>query len=138
MGFLGAAQIDQFGNLNSTVIGDYATPKVRLPGAGGAPHIAAHSREIVVIVRQTPKAFVSRLPFVSTPRSTRHTTVVTDMGILETEAATGELVLTAKHPGVNLTQIEEATGWSLRIHPDLRETREPSDAELRSLRELNA
>ena len=136
MGFLGAAQVDRFGNLNSTVIGDYASPKVRLPGAGGAPHIAAHAREVVVIVRQSAKAFVSDLHFLSTPRAKTRTTVVTDLGILETQSAAGELVLTAKHPGVNVEQIREATGWPLGITRDLEETPAPTDAELSALRGL--
>jgi glutaconate CoA-transferase subunit B len=137
MGVLGAAQIDRLGNINTTVIGDYAKPKVRLPGAGGAPHIAAHSREIVVIVRQTPKAFVAQMPFVSTPRSKTHTTVVTDLGVLENDSASGELVLTGKHPGVTFEQIQQATGWPLRIHPDLQETPAPSEVELRKLRQFS-
>src|SRR5215831_1707518 len=94
IGFLGAAQIDRLGNINSTVIGEYASPKLRMPGAGGAPHISAHAKEIVVIVRQHLKAFVPRLDFLTTARCKGPTTVITDLGILETGAVSGELVLT--------------------------------------------
>src|SRR5262245_15931669 len=131
MGFLGAAQIDRFAHLNSTVIGDYNGPKVRLPGAGGAPHIAAHARQIVVIARQAPKAFVARVDFISTATPKGPTTVVTDLGILEKHRETGELILTAIHPGVTVDQILSATGWPLAIAGDLNETPPPTDAELR-------
>jgi len=136
MGFLGAAQIDQFANINSTVIGDYNKPKVRLPGAGGAPQIAANAREIVVIVRQTPKAFVSRVDFLTTARCKGPTTVVTDLGVLQTNTS-GELILTLRHPGTDIAQIREATGWALAVADDLRETPAPTEKELRALRELN-
>jgi glutaconate CoA-transferase, subunit B len=134
MGFLGAAQIDRFANLNSTVIGDYNSPKVRLPGAGGAPHIAAHARQIVVIARQTPRAFVARVDFISTAAPKAPTTVVTDLGILEKHHETGELSLTTIHPGVAVEQVLSATGWPLTIAADLIETAAPTDAELRALR----
>jgi len=137
IGFLGAAQIDRFANINSTVVGDYRSPKVRLPGAGGAPHIAAHAREIVVIVRHTPKAFVAKLDFTTTTPSGR-ATVVTDLGVLETDPATRELVLTAVHPGVTLDQVREATGWPLTIGGGVLETPSPAEQELRALRELTA
>jgi glutaconate CoA-transferase, subunit B len=137
MGFLGAAQIDRFANLNSTVIGDYFSPKVRLPGAGGAPQIADNAREIVVIVRQNPKAFVSSVDFVSTARSNGPRTVVTDLGVMEGHPETGELVLTACHPGVSIEKIQEATGWPLMIAEDVRETPAPTAQELTALRRLN-
>jgi glutaconate CoA-transferase, subunit B len=135
LGFLGAAQVDQFGNLNSTVIGSYASPKVRLPGAGGAPRIAAHAREIVVIVRQTPKAFVPRVDFSSTVPA-GPISIVTDLGILERDATTAQLVLTAKHPGVSLDEIRAATGWPLIIADHVEETAAPTDRELFALRAL--
>jgi glutaconate CoA-transferase subunit B len=136
MGFLGTAQIDRFGNLNTTVIGDYQSPKVRLPGAGGAPHIAANAREIVVILRHNPKALVSRLEFLSTPRCKGQTTLVTDMGILESEPATGELILTSHYAGISVEQVREATGWPLAIAGGLRETPPPSEQELSVLRSI--
>src|SRR3989454_12265137 len=83
MGFLGAAQIDRFGNVNSTVIGDYRSPKVRLPGAGGAPQITRGAREIVIVLRQTPRSFVAQLDFLTTARCSGRTTVISDLGILE-------------------------------------------------------
>jgi glutaconate CoA-transferase subunit B len=138
MGFLGTAQIDRFSNLNSTVIGDYHSPKVRMPGAGGAPHIAAHAKEIVVILRHSPKAFVLELDFLTTPRCKGPRTVITDLGILEADPALEELELTACHPGVGVDQIREATGWPLRVADDVSATPEPSVAELSALRELNA
>src|SRR3954447_9902247 len=98
VGFLGAAQIDRHGNLNSTVIGDYATPKVRLPGGGGAPEIATSVAEVFVLLRHSPRAFVERLDF-KTSRGDRVRVVVTDLGILEPRD--GELTLTHVHPGVS-------------------------------------
>jgi glutaconate CoA-transferase subunit B len=136
VGFLGAAQIDRHGNLNSTVIGDYATPKVRLPGAGGAPEIATSVREVFVMLRQSPRAFVERIDFRSSV-GTRVSVVVTDLGLLE-PAADGELTLTHVHPGVTADQARDATGWPLRVADELGETQPPSDDELSTLRELQA
>jgi glutaconate CoA-transferase, subunit B len=142
VGFLGAAQIDRHGNLNSTVIGDYARPKVRLPGAGGAPEIGAWCRETFVMLRQTPRAFVKRLDFLTTPGRSPGpgggagvTCVVTDLGVLEPDAG-GELVLSELHPGVSVEQAKEATGWELRVAPHLRPGRPPDGDELRALRAL--
>lgn len=138
IGFLGAAQIDRFGNINTTVIGDdYAHPKVRLPGAGGAPEIASGCREVIVIVRQTPRAFVSRVDFVTT--TGEHIThVITDLGVLEPDPESRELVLTALHPGVRVEQAVGATGWELRVAPEPAVTPSPTAAELAALRELTA
>jgi glutaconate CoA-transferase subunit B len=136
VGFLGAAQIDRHGNLNSTVIGDYATPKVRLPGAGGAPEIATSVREVFVMLRQSPRAFVERIDFRSSVGA-RVSVVVTDLGLLE-PAADGELTLTHVHPGVTADQARDATGWPLRVADELGETQPPSDDELSTLRELQA
>jgi glutaconate CoA-transferase, subunit B len=141
VGFLGAAQIDPYGNLNSTVIGDYARPKVRLPGAGGAPEIAAWCRETFVMLRQTPRAFVERLDFLTSvgrPRGSGAgvTCVVTDLGVLEPDSETGELVLTELHPGVRVEEAREATGWELRVAPDLRVGPPPGADELGALRAL--
>jgi len=137
VGFLGAAQIDRFGNLNTTVIGGYASPKLRLPGAGGAPQIAAHAREIVVIVRQNLKTFVSQLDFLTSSRSQNRTTVVTDLGIFESDRESGELALVSKYPGVSVEAVRDATGWPLKISGLLRETDPPSRHEISVLRELN-
>jgi glutaconate CoA-transferase subunit B len=134
VGFLGAAQIDRHGNLNSTVIGDYADPKVRLPGAGGAPEIATNVRDVYVLLRQSPRAFVERLDFVSSV-GTRVRLVVTDFGVLEPDAE-GELVLTHLHPGAAAEQAVAATGWPLRVADRLDETDPPTAAELDALRAL--
>jgi glutaconate CoA-transferase subunit B len=150
VGFLGAAQIDRYGNLNSTVVGDYEHPSVRLPGAGGAPEIAAHCREVFVMLRQSPRAFVERLDFRTTVgqgdgagsrmelgypgRGT--TAVVTDLGVLEPDPETAELVLTQLHPGATAEQAREATGWELRVSRALSTSEPPTSAELDALRAL--
>ncbi len=135
VGFLGAAQIDRFGNLNSTVIGDYAHPKVRLPGAGGAPEIARACREILVVLRQTRRAFVERLDFLSSAGE-RVSAVITDLGILEPDPETRELVLTQLHPGASVESAQEATGWPLRVADDVTVCEPPTEAELAALRSL--
>lgn len=149
VGFLGAAQIDRYGNINTTVVGDYADPKVRLPGAGGAPEIAASCGEVFVVVRQSRRAFVEQVDFVTSlghgrgdglrnqlgMRGAGPTLVITDLGVLRPDE-TGELVLTAVHPGITVDQVREATGWGLRVAPDLRTTEPPSGAELAALRAL--
>ena len=132
VGFLGAAQIDRHGNLNSTVIGGYDAPQV-LPGAGGAPEIATAARQVFVMLRQTRRSFVERLDF-RTSVGARVTVVVTDLGILEPRD--GELTLTQIHPGVGVEQAREATGWQLRVADDLRETDPPTGRELAALRAL--
>jgi glutaconate CoA-transferase subunit B len=133
IGFLGAAQIDRRGNLNSTVIGEYDEPRVRLPGGGGAPEIATSVREVFVMLKQTPRTFVERLDF-KTSVGDRVRVVVTDLGILEPED--GELTLTHVHFGVDPEQAREATGWDLRVATDLAVSAPPTDAELTALRSL--
>jgi glutaconate CoA-transferase subunit B len=135
IGFLGAAQIDRFGNLNSTVIGDYERPKVRLPGAGGAPEIARCCREILVVLRQSPRAFVEQLDFRSSTGE-RVSAVITDLGILEPDPETRELVLTQLQPGTSVEAAREATGWPLRVADDVAVCEPPTDAELAALRSL--
>ncbi len=133
--FLGAAQVDRHANLNSTVIGEYASPRTRLPGAGGAPEIATGCPEVVVIAPHSPRTFVERLDFRTTTGA--HTTcVITDLGVLRPEPGNGELVLAQIHPGVAPEQVSERTGWALRIAPELTTTEPPSDRELAALREL--
>lgn len=133
--FLGAAQVDRLANLNSTVIGDYAHPKTRLPGAGGAPEIAIGCEEVVVIVPQSRRTFVERLDFLTTTGA--HTThVITDLGVLQPDAGTGELVLTQIHEGVEISQVREATGWDLRVADEVGTTERPASEELEALREL--
>jgi glutaconate CoA-transferase subunit B len=137
VGFLGAAQIDRFGNLNSTVIGAYERPAVRLPGAGGAPEIAASCRETLVIMRQTPRAFVERLDF-RTSAGHRLTAVVTDLAVLEPDPASSELILTAVHPGTSVADVRAATGWDLRVDPGVRVLDPPTGLELDVLRALTS
>jgi glutaconate CoA-transferase subunit B len=134
VGFLGAAQLDRHGNINTTVIGDYADPKVRLPGAGGAPEIATSCKEVVIIVRQSRRTFAERLDFVT---SAGHPNlIITDLGILRPDPADAEFVLTQVHPGVEVAQAVEATGWALRVAPDLTRTEPPTPGELTALRRL--
>jgi glutaconate CoA-transferase subunit B len=152
VGFLGAAQIDRFGNLNSTVIGDYDSPKVRLPGGGGAPEIAALAREVIVIIRQSERTFVEKLHFRSSVgygggKGNRErlgmtgrgpTTVITDLGVLRPDPETCELTLTEVHPGLTVDEARAACSWELRVADDVGESDPPSDDELRVLRELRA
>jgi glutaconate CoA-transferase subunit B len=139
VGFLGAAQIDRFGNLNSTVIGPYDRPRVRLPGAGGAPEIAAWCRETFVMLKQSPRTFVAELDFRTTAGAgvggAGVTCVVTDLGVLEPDG-TGELTLTELHADVTVEQAGEATGWELRVAGSLRTSAPPTDTELDALRAL--
>jgi glutaconate CoA-transferase, subunit B len=133
--FLGAAQVDRFANLNSTVIGDYDHPKTRLPGAGGAPEIATGCEEVVVIASHSPRTFVERLDFLTTTGG-RTTAVITDLGVLEPRD--GELTLTILHPGVTAEQVQEATAWELRVADPLALTEPATARELRALEELLA
>jgi glutaconate CoA-transferase subunit B len=133
--FLGAAQVDRFANLNSTVIGDYHQPRTRLPGGGGAPEIAIGCEEVVVIVPHTRRTFVDRLDFL-TSTAARTTAVITDLGVLEPRD--GELTLTAVHPGVSVDQVREATAWDLRVAALPVETEPPTDEERDALEELLA
>jgi glutaconate CoA-transferase subunit B len=134
VGFLGAAQIDRHANLNSTVIGDYARPKVRLPGGGGAPEIATSARDVFVMLKQSARAFVERLDF-KTSVGDRVRVVVTDLGLLERDGD-GELTLTHAHPGLEPQQVRDATAWELRVAEDVAVTDPPTDAELTALRSL--
>ncbi|AWK89913.1 CoA-transferase subunit beta [Azospirillum thermophilum] len=150
VGFLGAAQVDRFANINTTVIGPYDKPKVRLPGAGGAPEIAAQAREVFIVLKQSPKSFVDKLPFITSAGyldggdarqkagipGAGPTAVITDLGILTPDPVTRELTLTSIHPGVTVEQVTAATGWDLKISPDLRTTPAPEPDALAALRDL--
>jgi glutaconate CoA-transferase subunit B len=152
IGFLGAAQLDRFANINTTVIGSYDNPKVRLPGAGGAPEIAASCRESFVVIRQSPRTFVDKVDFITSVgfgqgpgdrerlglRGRGPRVVITDIGVLEPDPDSCELTLTAVHPGSSVEAAKQATGWDLAISPDLAETVPPSDHELITLRALQA
>ena len=152
VGFLGAAQIDRFANLNSTVIGDYARPKTRLPGAGGAPEIAANARQIFIVLKQTPRAFVPALDFRSSggfmegggsrARSGAPgrgpQVVITDLGVLRPAPDTEELQLVARYDGVTIDQVVRATGWPLRVADSVDVVGPPTAEELQVLRDLHA
>ncbi|HEX7311465.1 MAG TPA: CoA-transferase [Gaiellaceae bacterium] len=133
VGFLGAAQVDRHGNLNSTVIGDYDAPKVRLPGGGGAPEIATSVENVFVMLRHSPRALVETLDFMTSVGDNVRV-VVTDLGILEPRA--GQLTLVAIHPGVEVGDVSGATGWDLRVADDVHETAPPTAEELAALRAL--
>jgi glutaconate CoA-transferase subunit B len=133
MGFLGAAQIDRHGNLNSTVIGEYDRPKTRLPGGGGAPEIATCAKDVFVMLRHSPRTFVERLDF-TTSIGDNVRVVITDLGVLEPRD--GELTLVAVHRGVGADDVRAATGWELRVAGTLRETVPPRAEELEALRAL--
>jgi glutaconate CoA-transferase, subunit B len=136
VGFLGAAQIDRRGNINTTVIGPYDRPRVRLPGAGGAPEIAAAAREVIVMARHSPRTFVEQLDFVtSLGRGGDAFTVITDLGVLR-PGDDDELELTAVHAGVEVEQVLEATGWPPRVREPLEVTEPPTARELEELRVL--
>jgi glutaconate CoA-transferase subunit B len=150
VGFLAAAQIDRFANINTTVIGDYKKPATRLPGAGGAPEIASCAKEVVLVLKQSARAFVRKLDFLT---SVGHldggdsrkklglpgkgpVAVVTDLCLMKPDETTKELTVTQLHPGVTREQVRKAAEWEIRFAPDVRETPLPTDEELSVLRDL--
>jgi len=152
LGFLGGAQVDRYGNLNSTVIGDYSKPKVRLPGAGGATEIASQCGRTFIVMQHNPRAFVSKLDFLTTLghgrtgrerrelgiRTAGPQLLVTDLCILEPEPESCEFVVTSLHPGVTPQRIRENTDWPVRFADQASDTPAPKPEELEVLRELNA
>jgi len=152
VGFLGAAQLDRHGNLNTTVIGDYEHPKVRLPGAGGAPEIALASKRTMLVLRQSARSFVDQLDYVTTVghhegHGSRATLgragngpaiVITDIGVLRPDPVTDELTLVSLHPGRTVEEAIAATGWPLKIADDLSETTPPTITEIEALRRVSA
>lgn len=150
--FLGAAQVDRFGNINTTVVGPYERPKVRLPGAGGAPEIAASAKEVIIMLRHKPRAFVEELSFVTsvghgTGGNAREklgypgagpTVLITDLGVLRPDPETRELTLVALHPGATVEGAREATGWDLKVAEEPGSTEPPTEVELELLRDLKA
>ncbi len=152
IGFLGGAQLDRYANINSTVIGTYDAPSTRLPGAGGAPEIAGSARQVMVIMRQSARAFVPQCDFRSSMgfgdgpghrqqlglRGDGPTMVITDLGILQPDPESCELVMTALHPGVTRERCTAATGWPLRFAADATETEWPTAAEVNMLREIQS
>jgi glutaconate CoA-transferase, subunit B len=149
VGFLGAAQIDRLGNINTTVIGDYAHPKTRLPGSGGACEIAIHARKVFVIMRQGQRSFVEKLHFRTSPghsgdaehdrargwTGSGPTSVVTDLATYAFDEARGEMTLRTLHPGVGLDEVRANMGWEPTMAADVGETPAPTDEELRILRD---
>ena len=155
VGFLGAAQIDRYGNINTTIVGgDYARPKVRLPGAGGAPEIAASCQEVVVIVRQSRRTFVEKVDFITSVgygdgpgarerlglRGKGPQKIITDLGVLTPDPRTCEFTVTAIFPGVTEAAIRDRTGWDVTIAapPELEIVTPPTSAELTALRKFRA
>jgi glutaconate CoA-transferase subunit B len=152
VGFLGGAQIDRFANLNTTVVGDYHKPRVRLPGGGGAPEIATACGEIFIIMTQSKRSFVETLDFVTSlghgeggdhrarlgVKTKGPTRLMTDLCIFEPDPDTKEMIVTSSHPGVTREQIRENTGWPVRFAATVAETPAPSVQELEVLRELHA
>jgi glutaconate CoA-transferase subunit B len=152
VGFLGGAQIDKWGNINTTVIGDYANPKTRLPGSGGACEIAVHAKKLLVIMRMSKRAFVEKCDFITSPGhrdysgNTRTslglpgggpTRIITDLGVLDFDVAgfEGEAVLTEIYPGVTVDQVKAACGWDLKVAGELREAPVPDESIVELLRE---
>jgi glutaconate CoA-transferase, subunit B len=150
VGFLSGAQIDRLGNINTTVIGEYDEPTVRLPGSGGAPEIAASCREVIIIMRHRARAFVDQVDFVTSVgygtgpddrkvlglRGNGPSRVITDLGVLEPDPESAELVLTALHQGVSVEQVRAETGWELQVSVDLKITAPPTERELATLRAM--
>ena len=150
VGFLGGAQLDRFANINSSVIGPYDQPKVRLPGGGGAPEIAALCRQTYVVMAQTKRSFVERVDFITSfgfgdggdhrqrlgIKTAGPTLVITDLCVMRPDPTTKELVVTALHPGVTREQVAENTGWPVRFADPLEETASPTAEELSTLRDL--
>ena len=149
VGFLQGLEIDRWGNLNTTVIGGYANPKVRFPGSGGACEIAINARRVFILMPQRKRAFVERLQFVTSPGHNPDraaeaargwpgagpSVVITDLGEYRFDEDTGEMTLTSLHPGVTMDDIAENTGWEMKVADDVRETPAPTEEELRLIRE---
>ncbi len=151
VGFLSGAQVDRFGNLNSTVIGPYASPKVRLPGSGGATEIATNCDRIFIVMRHGPRAFVTQLDFLTSlghgpsgrerralgVRTQGPVLIVTDLCTMRPDPETMEFQVVTLHPGVTAAQVSENTGWPIRFAPHMETTAAPSADELAVLRDLN-
>jgi glutaconate CoA-transferase subunit B len=145
VGFLGASQIDRFGNINTTIIGEYGRPKVRLPGSGGACEIAINAKKVFVIMPQSRRSFVERIDFTTSPGHLGGrrpsgwgggpSVVVTDLAVYRFAEGTGEMEVATLHPGVTLDQVRDAAQWDLRIAGDLTDTPAPTDDELRLIRD---
>src|SRR6266436_1447925 len=151
VGFLGGAQIDRFANLNTTVVGDYHKPKVRLPGGGGAPEIASACGEIFIIMSQSPRAFAKKLDFVTSMghgegsdhrarlglKTKGPTKLITDLCVFAPDETSKEMTVVSIHPGVTREQIDANTGWKVKYASEVAETPPPTARELDVLRELH-
>src|SRR6266498_4089901 len=145
IGFLGAAQVDRFGNINTTVIGDYKRPKVRLPGSGGACEIAINAKKVFVIMPQSTRSFVERIDFVTSPGQLAGarppgwgagpSVVVTNLAVCRFGEETGEMEVASLHPGVTTDQVRENTSWDIKVAEEVGETPPPTQEELRLIRE---
>ncbi|MBP3126789.1 MULTISPECIES: CoA-transferase subunit beta [unclassified Thalassospira] len=152
VGFLGAAQLDKYGNINTTVIGDYDNPKVRLPGGGGAPEIATSCGEVFLVMKQSKRGFVEKIDFVTSLGHGKGgndrasygvdtkgpSRLITDLCIMEPHPVGKQFVVTSIHPGVTREEIIENTGWDVEFADEVAETAIPSEKELQVLRELHA
>ncbi len=150
VGFLGGAQIDQWGNINTTTIGSYGKPKVRLPGSGGAAEIAVHAKRVLIISRLNSRAFPAEVDFITSPGQRCHgktreelgmpgagpIKIITDRGILENDPETGEMILTALYPGVTVDEVKANVGWPLKARDHLDLVAPPTTRELQLLREV--
>jgi glutaconate CoA-transferase subunit B len=149
VGFLGGAQVDRFGNINSTVIGDYENPKVRLPGSGGACEIAIHAKKIIMVLKQSPRSFPETIDFITSPGFLDETNkrkkfqfpghgpalVITDLGVYGFTKTTHEMILQEIHPGVTVEDVKANIGWNVKISPRLKTTTPPAADELRIIRQ---
>jgi len=152
VGFLGGAQLDRFANINSSVIGSYEHPKVRLPGGGGAPEIASLCAQTYVVMSQTRRSFVERVDFITSfgygtggdhrqrlgIRTLGPTLIITDLCLLQPDSETKELVVTSMHQGVTRDDIVQHTGWPIRFAESMQQTSPPTETELKVLRDLHA
>ncbi|EKF18235.1 CoA-transferase subunit beta [Nitratireductor pacificus] len=152
IGFLGAAQLDRFGNINTTVVGDYDHPKVRLPGGGGAPEIASSSQEVFITLAQSKRSMVEKIDFYTSfghGEGGDHrqrlgidtkgpTLLITDMAIWKPDPETKEFTVVSLHPGVTRDHVQETCGWTVLFADDVEETPPPSALELATLRDLKA
>jgi len=152
IGFLGAAQLDRFGNINTTVIGDYHRPQVRLPGGGGAPEIATSCQEVFITMKQATRGMVEKIDFYTSfghGEGGNHrerlgittkgpTLLITDLAIWKPDPETNEFTVVSMHRGVTRDRIQDTCGWKVRFSDRLEETSPPSELELTTLRELQA
>lgn len=149
VGFLGGAQVDKYGNINSTIIGAYEDPKVRLPGSGGACEISIHAKKIILILNQNTKTFPARIDFITSPGYVDENNqrkkyampgkgpvlVITDFGVYTFSDDTHEMVLSEIHPGVSIDNLKNNIAWEVRISDNIKRTASPTEAELRIIRE---